>query len=95
MPWHSFIPGDVYTVYEIVEKLRQRLASGHVKDVPAKQIEVDLIEHHGPADLVWTPTKSWKRSPFNCNAWRRTDGSEFVSEDAQKAFRTARRAQLA
>jgi hypothetical protein len=77
MPWHPFEPANQYPVDEIVEVLNERLPK--IKDQPAKSREIKLFEQHLGIKLIWTPfLKGWGRSPYNKNAWKRIDGTEFI-----------------
>jgi hypothetical protein len=79
MSWHPFQPGEAYPVDQIVRVLRDRLNLGLIIAEEAKRDMVKEFEQHLGTDLVWTPFPSWGRSPFNRNAWKRIDGSDFIS----------------
>jgi hypothetical protein len=55
MSWHSFQPGHVYPLAEVVAACERRLTEGAVRDAEGKRRLVNEMRSCGHDEVIWSP----------------------------------------
>jgi len=74
MPWHGFKKGEPYNRDHVIAECEKRIESGKVKNQPDALNWLEDIRTCSHETLVWRPTKSHRRCPWNAGSWETPTG---------------------